>query len=108
MSRRSSARVFVGISTPSGAMALLAAHPTENGAHQQFRIEAVGLRTPMFARCRDARGMDDISLDITRPQPTRRPKAVTASLISDDNALDLAPSLAGLIAIPLRRKLPGL
>src|SRR6516225_10652953 len=61
-------------------------------------IEAIGLRAPMFARYRDARGMDDISLNITRPQPARKPEAVAASLISDDNALDLAPSLAGFIA----------
>ena len=55
-------------------------------------IEAIGLRAPMFARYRDARGMDDISLNITRPQPARKPEAVAASLISDDNALDLASS----------------
>jgi hypothetical protein len=42
--------------------------------------------------------MDDISLDVTRPQPARKPEAVPASLISNDNALDLAPSVAGFIA----------
>jgi len=39
-------------------MALLApqpAEPAEKGAHQEFRIEAIGLRTPVFARHRDAR-----------------------------------------------------
>ena len=35
------------------AMALLAAQPTEKGAHQEFGIEAIGLRTPMFTRYRD-------------------------------------------------------
>jgi hypothetical protein len=80
------------------AMAVLAAQPPDKAAHQQFRIEAIGLRTPMFARYRDARGMDDISLNITPPQPARKPEAVAASLISDDNALDLARSLAGFIA----------
>jgi hypothetical protein len=36
-------------------MALLAPQPAEKGAHQEFRIEAIGLRTPVFARHRDAR-----------------------------------------------------
>jgi hypothetical protein len=55
---------------------------------------------------RDARGMDDISLDVTRPQPARKPEAVPASLISNDNALDLVPSLAGFIA-PTMQELDG-
>ena len=80
------------------AMALLAAQPTEKGAHQEFGIKAIGLRTPMFARHRDARRMNDISFGIAPPQPARQPEAVSASLISDNNALDLAPSLAGFIA----------
>src|SRR5262249_15618900 len=46
------------------AMALLAAQPAEKGSHQQFRVEAIGLRPPMFARHRDARGVDHVSLDI--------------------------------------------
>src|SRR6516225_8445395 len=90
------------------AMALLAAQPTEKGAHQEFGIEAIGLRTPMFARHRDARRMNDISFDIARPQPARQPEAVSASLISDNNALDLAPSLAGgrapSVAVEQRRR----
>src|SRR5207247_5453082 len=80
------------------AMPLLAAQPTEKGPHQQFRIEAISLRTPMFARHRDARGMNDISLDIVRPQPARQPEAVAASLISHDDAFDRAASLAGFSA----------
>src|SRR4029077_8682058 len=80
------------------AMALLATQPAEKGAHQEFGVEAIGLRTPVFARHRNARGMDDISLDIARPQPARQPKSVAASLISDDNALNLTASLAGFIA----------
>jgi hypothetical protein len=43
------------------AMAHPAAQPAENGAHQEFRIEAIGLRASVFARHRDAGGMDDIS-----------------------------------------------
>jgi hypothetical protein len=42
--------------------------------------------------------MNDIGFDIASPQPSRQPEAVSANLISDDNAPDLAPSLAGLIA----------
>jgi hypothetical protein len=79
-------------------MALLAAQPAEKGAHQQFRVETIGLRAPMFARHRDARGMDDVSFDIARLQPARQPKAVATGLISDNDALDVASSLAGFTA----------
>src|SRR6266404_8286367 len=80
------------------AMALLAAQPAEKGSHQQFRVEAISLRAPMFARHRDARGMDHISLDIACLQPARQPEAVASGLISDDDALDLAPRLGGFVA----------
>src|SRR5215475_2172932 len=53
------------------AMALLAAAPAEKDAHQKLRIETISLCAPVFARYRDAGGMDDIGLNIARPQPTR-------------------------------------
>jgi hypothetical protein len=34
--------------------------------------------------------MDDIGLDIVRPQPARKPKAIAAGLVGDNNALDYA------------------
>jgi hypothetical protein len=40
------------------------AQSAEKGTHQQLRVEAISLRARVFARHRDARGMDDISLDI--------------------------------------------
>src|SRR6266704_224493 len=73
------------------AMALLAAQPAEKGAHQEFRIEAIGLRAPMFARYRDACGMDNINFDIPCSKPAREPEAVATSLISNRNAFDLTP-----------------
>jgi hypothetical protein len=79
-------------------MALLAAQPAEEDADQQFRVEAIGLRAPVFARHRDARGMDDVGLDTARPQPARQPEAIASGLISDHDALDLAPGLAGFVA----------
>ena len=30
--------------------------PADKGAHQEFGVEAIGLRTPVFARHRNARG----------------------------------------------------
>src|SRR5262249_51645363 len=68
------------------AVALLAAQPTEKGAHQEFAIEAIGLCTPMFARHRDAGGMNDISFDIARPQPARQPEAETLNALLDTEA----------------------
>ena len=76
-------------------MALLAAQPAEKGAHQQFRVEAISLRAPVFARHRHTCGMDDVGLDMARPQPTRQPEAVASGLVGGDDALDLAPSLTG-------------
>src|SRR5262245_35447792 len=69
------------------AMAPLAAQPAEKGTRQQFGVEAISLRAPVFARHCDARGMDDISLDIACPQPARQPEAVASGLISNDDAL---------------------
>src|SRR5246500_4990867 len=46
------------------AMALLSAQPTEKHPHQKFRIETISLRAPVFARHRDAGGMDDVGLNI--------------------------------------------
>src|ERR1700741_4468332 len=51
------------------AMAPLAAQPAEKDAHQKFRIETIGLCTPVFARHRDAGGMDDVGLNVARSQP---------------------------------------
>ena len=75
-------------------MAPLTAEPTEESTHQQFRIEPIGLRASVFARHCDTCGMDDIGLDITRPQPARQPETVASRFIGDRNALDHAPSLA--------------
>src|SRR5579864_2000677 len=85
------------------AMALLAPQPAEKGAHQEFRIEAIGLRAPVFARHRDARGVDDINFDIAFPKPAREPEAVATGLIGNHDALDLTPSLAGFIAPTMQK-----
>jgi hypothetical protein len=45
------------------AVTLLAAQPAEQGAQQQLRINAISLCASMFARHRNARGMDDVSLN---------------------------------------------
>jgi hypothetical protein len=42
--------------------------------------------------------MDDVSLNTAHPQPTRQPEAIASGLISNDDALDLASSLAGFVA----------
>ena len=79
------------------ARALLAAQPAEKGAHQQFRVEAISLCASVFARHRDARGMDNVSLNTAHPQPARQPEAIASGLIRDNDALDLAPGLAGFV-----------
>src|SRR6201997_614705 len=80
------------------AMALLAPQPAEKDAHQKFRIETIGLRAPVFTRHRDAGGMDDVGLNIARPQPAAEPEPVAASLKGDNDTLDVAPRLTGFLA----------
>jgi hypothetical protein len=47
--------------------------------------------------------MDDVSLNTAPPQPTRQPEAIASGLIGDDDALDLAPSLAGFVAPTIQK-----
>jgi hypothetical protein len=71
--------------------------PAEKGAHQQFGVEAIGLRASVFARHSDARGMYNVSLNTAHLLPARQPEAIACGLISDNDALDLAPGLAGFV-----------
>ena len=79
-------------------MLALAAQPTEKGAHEQLRIDPVGLGAPMLTRNRDAARMDDVGLDLPLPQPTRQPKAVPASLEGNDDPADRLANFYRLIA----------
>jgi hypothetical protein len=62
-------------------------------AHQQFGVESIRLRPPVFTRHRNTRWMDDVGLNVVSPQPAREPEAITSRLIGDDDALDLASGL---------------
>src|SRR3712207_7739314 len=53
------------------AVARLAAEPAEEGALEQLGVQPVGLGPPVLARDGDARGVDDVRLDVVRPQPAR-------------------------------------
>src|SRR5271169_1827445 len=71
-------------------MITLAAQPAEKGAFEQLGVETVGLRSPMLARHRNTRGVNDVGLDAARLEPACQPEAVTASLEGDYNAFDPA------------------
>src|SRR5271168_3906784 len=73
-------------------MIMLAAQPAEKGAFEQLGVETVGLRSPMLARHRHTRGVNDVGLDAARLEPACQPEAVTASLEGDYNAFDPASS----------------
>ena len=75
------------------AVVPLAAQPTQEGANELLRIEPVGLGTPVLARHRHARGMNDVRFDAARSQPAGQPEAVPAGLEGDGNAVDLVPYL---------------
>jgi hypothetical protein len=62
--------------------------PAEKGAFEHLGIETVGLGAPMFARYGYARCVDNVGLDVARPEPTRQPEPVTAGLESDSDAFD--------------------
>jgi hypothetical protein len=70
---------------------------------RKTRIRSSVSRRSVFARrcscdTADAGGMDDVGLNIARPQPAREPEPVAASLKADDDTLDVAPSPAGFAA----------
>src|SRR5215471_7956080 len=80
------------------AVTLLAAQPAEQDAQQQFRIQAICFCASMFSRHRNARGMNDVSLNIVRPEPAGEPKAIASGFIGDNDALDRMSGLLGLVA----------
>ena len=69
-------------------MITLAPQPTEKGAFEQLGVETIGLGAPVLARYGYARCVDDVGLDVARPEPTRQPEAVTAGLEGDRDAFD--------------------
>src|SRR6266566_3372025 len=96
MSRCSSDNVLGGIGSPDCdhlAVITLAAQPAEKDAFEQLGVEPVGLGAAVLARYGYARCMNDMDLDVARPQPTRQPEAVTAGLESDSDAFDLVSCL---------------
>ena len=60
------------------AVITLAAQPTKKGAFEQLGVETVSLGTPMLARHRHTRCVNDVGLDAARLEPARQPEAVTA------------------------------
>ena len=79
-------------------MVSLPAQPPEKGALEKLRIEPIGLRTPVFARYSHTRGMNNMSFDILRSEPTRQLKAFKASFVGNRDAWDIASSHYRLIA----------
>src|SRR5258708_3639463 len=72
------------------AVITLAAQPAKKGAFEHVGDEPVSLGTPMLARHRYTRCVNDVGLDAARLEPARQPETVTASLKGDCNALDPA------------------
>jgi hypothetical protein len=61
-------------------MSALTPQPAEKAALEKLRVEPIGLRSAMFARHRNARCMNDVSLDALRGEPARQPEAVVSGL----------------------------
>ena len=79
-------------------MAPFSTQPTQEPAFEQLGVEPVGLRSAMFARYRNARGMDHVSLDPTCLKPARQPETVAAGFEGKCNPRDRAPGPDRLIA----------
>ena len=47
--------------------------------------------------------MNDITFDISFPQPTREPEAIAPCFIGDDDTIDLAPSSHRFTAPPMNQ-----
>src|SRR4051812_18070155 len=88
---------------PNATRSVLLTPSTEEGAHQQLRVQTIGLCPSVLARDSDARGMDDIGLDAAPPQPARQPKAVASGLIGEDDALDFPTRLCRFVAPTLHK-----
>src|SRR6516164_3173134 len=71
--------------------------PAEKRPLEQLGIEPVCLRPPMFARDSNARRMNDMGFDATRPQPTSQPEAVTPSFEGDHGPGDHMARLRCLV-----------
>jgi len=52
---------------------MLAAQPAEKSAFEQLGVETVGLRSPVIARHRDTRGVNDVGLNAARLEPACQP-----------------------------------
>jgi hypothetical protein len=61
----------------------LAAQPAQERAHQELRVEPIRLGAPVIPLDRDARGMNDIGLDIVLAEQSREPEAVAPRLEGD-------------------------
>src|SRR5215467_15275943 len=89
LGRLASSSFNVGIAT-NLAVITLAAQPAEKSTFEQLGVETVGLRSPMLARHRHTRGVNDVGLNAARLEPACQPEAVTAGLEGNDNAFDPA------------------
>ena len=78
------------------AAIMLAPQPTEK-ARLSNSVSRRSVGAPVLARYRYARGVNDMRLDVTRPEPSRQPETVMAGLEGDRDAFDtcvLPPRLA--------------
>src|SRR6516162_1159583 len=80
------------------AVITLAAQPAEKGAFEQLGVEPVGLGASVLARYGYARCVNNVGLNAARPQPTRQPETIPASLEGNCNAFDLASCFLGFLA----------
>jgi transposase len=67
---------------------LLAAQPDEKSAQQQFRVEAVSLCASMFARHRDAHGVNDGSCIVGAMKPVRAGREIKRIVVAYEAGRD--------------------
>ena len=75
------------------AMMRLTAQPADKGALQKLGVQSICLRSAVLTRHGNARRVDHIGFDVSRPKPSGQPEAVAPSLEGHGNSFDSVPSL---------------
>src|SRR5258708_14589902 len=69
------------------AVITLTAQPAEKRAFEQLGVEPIGLGTPVLARHRHTRRVNDVGRNNACTEPARQPKAVTPGLETAKHAV---------------------
>jgi hypothetical protein len=85
-------------------MMRLTTWPADKGALQKLSVKPICLRSAVFTRHCNARWVDHIGFDVSRPKPSGQPEAVAPSLEGHDYSFDSVTGL-GRFSLPTMQEL---